>query len=165
MGVKVRLSDEAFNSLLNSARELKYARLNNWSYGLSRYIEELSILRYVDNRPDYLKEWKPEGHNIWFVPEYTNYTVERMLGISRDAQYSFTMIALAFDILRLNIRYLPDNETQPFVVHFKRKQTPLMLTSAVLEAIGTNLLLPRTLPPIAMWSKLTPTKAKRELIW
>lgn len=168
MAITARLSDEAFNGLVKQAKKLKYVRLNNWAYGLSRYLEDLSYQEFKDNRPPYLIDWKPLGYDIWFIPEYTQYTVPRELSLTNSAIENYTLIALRYSIFRVSIRPIPKpnpNNPRPFVVHFKRNQTKIMIVSAVLEAIGTDLLTPNSLVNEANWKRNIPRTKARELVW
>lgn len=169
--VKLRLSDEAFSNLNKMAHDYYYIRIKASTQGLGHFFDILSTLEYEDNRPDYLKEWKPLGYNIWFVPEYCNYTRERLISLQDYALMNFSRLALQYDILRVSIRPNQSITTKKFkehhpnIIHFKRHQTPTMLSSAILEAIGTDLLLPVDPIPIKTWYTLKPRIKSREVYW
>lgn len=145
--VKIFLSDEAYNSLKDMATTSGYIRVKDRALGIGRFIDILSTLQYVDNRPSYLKEWKPTSLNIWCIPEYAGSSKMRSINISHTSIYNFIKLSLQFDILRITLQSNPTSES--YKIQFKSNQTHMMIVSAVLEAIGTDLLIPITpiLPP------------------
>lgn len=163
MAVKVRLSDEAYSNLIQQAKSRNYIRVSGWTRGLGEYLTALSQVEFTDNRPDYIKEWKPQGFDMWCIPDLAVITSTRFLGISQEAIDDFALKALLLNILRVTVSYHP--KTEALILHFKKNQTPIMLASAMLEAIGTNLLIPNYVPTYKQWVRKKPLPKPTEFYW